>query len=171
MTKNPYTVLGVSESAGADEIKSAYRKKAKENHPDLHPDDPNATERMNEINEAYSILSNPEKLAAYKAQQQAEAYGSNPYGGNPFSSAYSGSSAPYGSYENPYGRTTGNGQTYYYYYNSAQNTDSSRKHTYQYRRPSLLGGIARTVVTFVVLRWLFRLLFGGGIIFFPFFFF
>ncbi|HHW00587.1 MAG TPA: J domain-containing protein [Clostridiaceae bacterium] len=66
---DPYKVLGVSPGASQDEIKKAYRKKAKEYHPDLHPNDPEAARKMNEINEAYDLLQNPEK---YKARQEQE---------------------------------------------------------------------------------------------------
>lgn len=66
---DPYKVLGVSPGASQDEIKKAYRKKAKEYHPDLHPDDPEAARKMNEINEAYDMLQNPEK---YRARQEEE---------------------------------------------------------------------------------------------------
>ncbi len=70
MIQDPYRVLGVSKDATQDEIKRAYRKKAKENHPDLHPNDPEASKRMNEINEAYDMLMNPEKYAQRRAQEQ-----------------------------------------------------------------------------------------------------
>ncbi len=60
-----YEVLGVSKDAGAEEIKKAYRKLAKQYHPDLHPDDKEAEEKFKELNEAYEVLSDPEKKAKY----------------------------------------------------------------------------------------------------------
>ena len=60
-----YEVLGVSKSASEDEIKKAFRKMAKQYHPDLHPGDKDAEEKFKEVNEAYEILSNPDKKARY----------------------------------------------------------------------------------------------------------
>ncbi len=60
-----YEVLGVSRGASEAEIKKAYRKLAKENHPDLHPGDKEAEARFKEVNEAYEVLSDADKKARY----------------------------------------------------------------------------------------------------------
>ena len=60
-----YGVLGVKKDATADEIKKAYRKLTKENHPDLHPGDKACEERFKEANEAYEVLSDEEKRRKY----------------------------------------------------------------------------------------------------------
>src|SRR5262245_6163436 len=64
-TRDFYQTLGVSENASADDIKKAYRKLAKQYHPDANQNDPKAAERFKEIGEAYSILSDAEKRKQY----------------------------------------------------------------------------------------------------------
>lgn len=60
-----YEVLGVARNATADEIKKAYRRLARKYHPDANPDDPRAAERFKEIGQAYAVLSDDQKRAAY----------------------------------------------------------------------------------------------------------
>ena len=60
-----YEVLGISKGASEDEIKKAYRACVKKYHPDLHPDDKECEEKMKEVNEAYEILSDPDKKSKY----------------------------------------------------------------------------------------------------------
>jgi len=63
--KDYYQVLGVSRGASTEEIRKAYRKLAMQYHPDRNPDDKGAEERFKEINEAYQVLSDPQKRAHY----------------------------------------------------------------------------------------------------------
>lgn len=60
-----YEVLGVEKGSSDDEIKKAFRKKAKMYHPDLHPDDKDAEKNFKEVNEAYEVLSDKDKKARY----------------------------------------------------------------------------------------------------------
>ncbi len=74
-TRDYYEVLGVDKGAGQQNIKEAYRKLAFEYHPDRNKGDADALERMKEINEAYAVLSDPEKRARYDGlRQQYGAY-------------------------------------------------------------------------------------------------
>ena len=60
-----YEVLGVERTASGDEIKRSYRKLAVKFHPDKNPDDPHAEEKFKELGEAYDVLMDAEKRAAY----------------------------------------------------------------------------------------------------------
>lgn len=97
MIDDPHRILGVPQGATEDEIKKAYRKKAKEYHPDLHPNDPVAVKKMQEVNKAYDMLMNPEKYANKQAQQQRQ-QSSQQY--NPYNRSSSQSS---GGYQGPGG--------------------------------------------------------------------
>ena len=79
-----YEVLGLQKGASAEEIKKAYRKLAKENHPDLHPGDKACEERFKEINEAYEILSDDDKRAKYDQFGHAAFDPSAGFGGGGF---------------------------------------------------------------------------------------
>jgi molecular chaperone DnaJ len=70
--KDYYAVLGISREAHAREIKRAYKKSVKKWHPDLHPDDPTGRMKMQEINEAYEILGDPQKRRAYDRRIEEE---------------------------------------------------------------------------------------------------
>jgi len=96
-TKDYYDILGIDKSASDSQIKSAYRKKALEWHPDRHKDDKKETEKkFKEINEAYQILSDPQKKSAYdKFGHDAFAPGGGFGGESPFSGGFGGQSGPF----------------------------------------------------------------------------
>lgn len=85
-----YEVLGIDKNATDEDIKRAYRKKAKECHPDLHPNDKEAEARFKELNEANEVLSDPDKRARYDqfgfdGPDMGGSAGGNPFGGMDFS--------------------------------------------------------------------------------------
>lgn len=78
MINDPYKVLGVSPDASDEEIKKAYRRLAKQYHPDRNPGDAEAAKKMQQINEAYDQIKNPDKASTGSAGFGG--YGYDPYG-------------------------------------------------------------------------------------------
>ena len=99
MAQNPYTLIGVSKSATDDEIRAAYRKLAKDLHPDLNPGDTVASERFKAISAAYKIIGDPEKRRQFD-RGEIDANG-DPVRGF----ATSGAGGPFGGRRGPAGST------------------------------------------------------------------
>lgn len=93
MAADPYATLGVPRGASEDEIKKAYRKLAKELHPDRNKDNPKATEKFSAATEAYDLLSDKAKRAQFdRGEIDAQGNPTNPFGGSGFGGAQGGSS-------------------------------------------------------------------------------
>ena len=87
MQRDAYEVLGVTPAATDDEIKRAYRKLARECHPDANPDDPTAADRFKEINAAYEVVRDPERRRQYDmfgAQGGGDGAAGNPFASGQF---------------------------------------------------------------------------------------
>jgi DnaJ-class molecular chaperone len=85
---DPYSTLGVSKGADEKAIKLAYRKLAKELHPDKNKDNPKASERFSEVTQAYDLLSDPKKRGQYD-RGEIDENGQPRFAGNPFGGGYS----------------------------------------------------------------------------------
>ena len=104
-----YDVLGVSKNATDQEIKSAFRKKAKELHPDLNKDDPKAAEKFKEAQEAYAVLSDESKRKMYDQYGHAGVNSSGPGGFGGFSN-FDGADFDFGDiFDSIFGGSTGFG--------------------------------------------------------------
>jgi len=97
---DPYSTLGVSRSATEQDIKSAYRKLAKELHPDRNKDNPNAAERFSQVTQAYDLLSDKDKRAQFdRGEIDADGNPTSPFGmgGGGFGGGRPGGSGSYSS--------------------------------------------------------------------------
>ncbi len=119
-----YKILGVDKNTPQKDVRAAYRKRAKQFHPDLHPNDPKAKAKFQALNEAYDVISDPDKRAKYdqygEQWKNAQAYeqagggsrrlrrlvvagGGNPFEGFDFSSFGSGGGGFSSFFENLFG--------------------------------------------------------------------
>ena len=162
MMIDPYEVLGVSRNATQDEIKSAYRKKAKQYHPDLHPNDPVAAQKFKELSEAYQLIVSG-KADSFSSNQNR--YGQNPYGQNPYGQN------PYG--QNPYGQQGQYGWGPfgfgYYNYNQQQNQQYRQENDNQSQQSGMRRGLVKILIIFGLVNlmlFLFRACMGGFMFFF-----
>lgn len=134
MAKNPYSVLGVSENATDSEIRAAYRKLAKQYHPDLNPNDPVAAAKMNEVNVAYDQIKTAEKRAAYRASEASQSfYQQNGYQSNPWQTYYKTGQGYYGGSYTGYERSDGN-EPPFGWGSIFEEQQRRRANTAQYRR-------------------------------------
>lgn len=110
-----YKILGVDKTIPQKDVKKAYLKRAKQFHPDLHPDDPKAQAKFQALQEAYDVIGDPEKRKKYdqygeqwKEAEQFQGFGGGSSGGNPFSgfdfSSFSGGGGFSSFFEDLFGR-------------------------------------------------------------------
>ena len=111
---DPYSVLGITPSADDETIKKAYRKKCKEYHPDLHPDDPSAEEHFKEIQAAYSEIMRIKQGGGASYSAGGQRYGSSQSGySQQYQDPFSGAGFGFGPFGFGYYSTSGGArQTY-----------------------------------------------------------
>ena len=142
MARDPYDVLGVSKGASEDEIKTAYRRLAKKYHPDLNPGDPTAAQKMNEVNQAYDRIKNPQSW-------QQPNPGQNPYSGQTYYTYHTYQSGSDANGQDPfeeffrqfYGQQNNQNQ---------QQSQGNYQYTYHSRRPRPFS-LFRLIITIYIL--------------------
>ena len=100
-----YKILGVPKDIPQKDIKAAYRKRSKQFHPDLHPDDPKAKAKFQLLNEAYEVLNDPDKRARYDqyGENWDKMNGAGGFGGQTGGDPFGGGYNPFGGGGNPFG--------------------------------------------------------------------
>lgn len=165
MTGDPYQILGVSRDADAEQIKQAYRRLAKQYHPDLHPGDAEAARRMNEINEAYDLIKNPDayrRQQAQQAQQQTWQTYQTTYQQRPDQQSY-----------DPFSFFRDAGGTQYWVHfggfgdgadeqrQNGQNANGQNPYQWTYHRTRRRGGLLWRILTIYLVIQFILTLFGG----------
>ncbi len=166
MGTDPYQVLGVSPNASEDEIRQAYRRLAKQYHPDLNPGDKTAAQKMNEINAAYDAIKNPQAYRQQQAQQQArQQYSQAGYQEyNPFEDLFRSWGAQ--SQSDDWQQESRNGwQTWYTYRPSGEeqqeDNDSSGGYRWTYHRTRRRGNFLVRLLGIYLLIQIVAMLFGS----------
>lgn len=158
MVNDPYQVLGVSQSASEDEIRQAYRKLAKKYHPDLNPGDANAAQKMNEVNEAYDLLKNPQAYQQQRQQQQAR----QAYQQRQQQQTYYDPFDPFGFYsgQNAQNQDSRYSQSYHTYSYHSSDSDTGQQYQWNYRRTrhSPFGILGKLLAVYFAFQILFSLL-------------
>ena len=129
-----YQLLGVAETATTDEIKKAFRRLAKQHHPDRNPNNPQAAERFKEINEAHDVLSDTDKRKKYDQLRRYGAFaGPGGFGGGGSGSTHtfssgggSGSHSSSSGSSSSHSFSSGSGKSY----SSGSNGSDSDRHGY-----------------------------------------
>ena len=165
MSGDPYQILGVSHDADAEQIKQAYRRLAKQYHPDLHPGDAEAARRMNEINEAYDLIKNPDayrRQQAQQAQQQTWQTYQTTYQQRPDQQSYD----PFSFFRDA------DGTQYWVHFGgfgdgadeqrqNGQNPNGQNPYQWTYHRTRRRGGLLWRILTIYLVIQLILTLFGG----------
>lgn len=166
MGTDPYQVLGVSPNASEDEIRQAYRRLAKQYHPDLNPGDKTAAQKMNEINAAYDAIKNPQAYRQQQAQQQAQQqYSQSGYQEyNPFEDLFRSWGAQ--SQSDDWQQESGNSwQTWYTYRPSGEeqqeDNDSPGGYRWTYHRTRRRGNFLVRLLGIYLLIQIVAMLFGS----------
>ncbi len=157
MPGDPYQILGVSPNASEEDVKQAYRRLAKKYHPDLNPGDQQAAQKMNEINQAYEQIKNPQ---AYRQQQAQQQYAQQ-HTQQTYHTTYDDPFGFWGSAQDQSSSQYHNDQRQYDYY-GADDTDGQNQYQWTYRRTHRGGFLWKLFVGYLVLQLLYGLMSSCG---------